>query len=314
MGLDAQKMENKAWTKKYLITLITALVVFTAFEQEAYAKDLSGQQDAMQQKVQAFSVSGFSEDGKSKWQVNGESADIFTDVVNMSAIKAKSNNEDISVELTADEGTFFKNTKDVELRKNVVANTDEGTTLKADNIKWQANGERIVSDSDVYIARENMDITGKGTRALPRVKKVWLNHDIKMTIARAITTDEKEQTKTEAATTPTVITCDGPLEVDYKKNESRFIKNVVIEDQQGKIFADKITVYFDPKQKKIYKAVATGNVKIMHQQNTTYSDKAVYLADEGRVILGGKPKVIIYSTEKLFQDTKEKDGLSGDLL
>ena len=40
--------------------------------------------------------------------------------------------------------------------------------------------------------------------------------------------------------------------------------------------------------------VCTGHVSIIHGENTTYSDKAVYKADEKKLTLEGQPKLIMY--------------------
>ncbi len=260
---------------RYLIIILTAIIIFTSAICLAAGENVA-------EEVQSFSISGNSPDGKSSWQVEGESADIFSETVNMNAIKAKSRSEKINVTLNADEGTFYKDTKDVELRKNVVANTDEGTTLTTDTLKWSAESERVSTDDYVQIHRSDVDISGKGAIGSPNLNKVQLNSEVKMTIQ------------------PTaVITCDGPLEVDYKRYISYFNKNVIIEDKEGKIYADRVIAYIDPKEKKISKAIAKGNVKIEHKQNVSYCKKAIYLADKGKIILIGKPKVVIYSVDKL---------------
>ena len=245
------------------------------------------------EEVQSFIISGFSEDGQTRWQVVGESADIFSETVDMRTIEATSHSKEASVVLTAEEGTFFKSSKDVELRKHVIANTDEGTTLTTDKLKWLAETETIVTDDYVHIKRGDFVITGKGAKAAPRVEKVQLDEDVKMIIYPT------SGTKAHGSESITVITCDGPLETDYKNNISYFYKNVVIEDKEGKIFADKLVAYIDPEKKVIRKAEAFGNVKIVNKHNISYSEKAVYLANEGRVILAGKPKVVIYSADQL---------------
>ena len=298
--------------KKFLVIILAALVILILVKnnkQIEVGKDaevIPEQQEDIMQKVQTFSISGFSENGKNKWQVEGESADILSATVNMRAIKARSYGKKTNVTLTADEGTFFKNSKDIELRKNVIANTDEGTTLKTDKLKWLSEAEKIITDNYVHIQREDIDVSGKGAEAAPNMKKVQLNRDIKMTIYRACVEKDNFDNASKFWTKhETTITCDGPLEVDYQNHFSIFNKNVIIEDKEGKIFADKVIAYIDPEQKKLYKAVAKGNVKIMRQQNTTFSDEAIYLAKEGRVILVGSPKVVIYSVNRLPEDPNE---------
>ena len=314
--MDAPPVENttgSAQMKKFLIIAVAALLIFSFIKiknpvnvPKIKDADITPEQESrgegITQELRSFSISGFSEDGKNRWQVEGESADILSETVNMRAIKAKSSGKKIGMVLTADEGTFFKTSKDVELRKNVIANTDEGTTLKADKLKWLAETERIVTDDYVYIQREDIDVSGRGVEATPAMKKVQLNRDIKMTIHSALVKkDGSGDTGKAGAERETVITCDGPLEVDYQNHFSIFNKNVIVEDKEGRIFADKVIAYIDPEQRKLSKVVAKGNVKIIHRQNISYSDEAIYLANEGRVILAGRPKVVIYSTDELMK-------------
>jgi len=88
--------------------------------------------------------------------------------------------------------------------------------------------------------------------------------------------------------TPTIITSDGPLEIDYQKNIAHFAENVVARDERGHLFADFMDVFYSQETRKVFKIISTGNVIIKTKDgNTTYSDNAIYLADEGKVILGG---------------------------
>ncbi len=276
---------------KFGIIILTTIIIFTSAICLAAGENIA-------EKVQSFSISGNSADGKNSWQVEGESADIFSETVNMNAIKAKSRSDKINVTLNADEGTFYRDTKDVELRKNVVANTDEGTTLKTDTLKWYAEAEKVTTDDYVQIHRNDVDISGKGAKGSPNLNKIQLNSEVKMTMHPALSASENEAGKGVVKPT-TVITCDGSLEVDYKRYISYFNKNVIIEDKEGKIYADKVIAYIDPKEKKISKAIAKGNVKIEHKQNVSYCKKAIYLADKGKIVLIGKPRVVIYSLDKL---------------
>ena len=66
-----------------------------------------------------------------------------------------------------------------------------------------------------------------------------------------------------------------------------------MEDSKGNIIADRIDVYFSPETRRVKCVVARGNVKIMNGKNITYSEKAIYLVDQGRVILPNRPKLVI---------------------
>lgn len=99
------------------------------------------------------------------------------------------------------------------------------------------------------------------------------------------------------ATDGTMITCDGPLVIDYKKNKATFQNNVKVKDVQGDIFADRIDVYFNKDTRRIRLVVARGNVRIVNEGNVTYSEKAIYLVGQGRVVLPKRPRLVIQSTD-----------------
>ena len=103
----------------------------------------------------------------------------------------------------------------------------------------------------------------------------------------------------------TTITCDGEVEFNYEKNQAYFNKNVVVISDDGKIDADKITVYLNPATRKMREIVASGNVKITRGENISYSDQATYVEADKKIILSGRPKLILY---------QEGNPLAGNLL
>jgi len=50
---------------------------------------------------------------------------------------------------------------------------------------------------------------------------------------------------------------------------------------------------------KIDKIICRGNVKIVRGENISYSQEAVYAAAEKKILLSGRPKLVIYSTEDI---------------
>lgn len=94
--------------------------------------------------------------------------------------------------------------------------------------------------------------------------------------------------------TKTIITCDGDVLFDYEKNLAYFNKNVKVSSDDGNnIDADKITVNMDPATKKVKEIMAEGNVRISNGENITYSDNATYVENDKKVVLSGKPKLVI---------------------
>ncbi len=151
--------------------------------------------------------------------------------------------------------------------------------------------------------------TASGASGEPDLKKVSLEKDVTVNINPSVDAKTEETTGQKKI----VITCDGPLEIDYGKNIATFSNNVKVDTQDALIESDKMDVYFGgtgagkdmPAEQagmaamgnKIEKIVARGNVKIRQGENVSYSDEATYAALDKKITLSGKPRLVIYSAE-----------------
>jgi len=287
---------------KFLRNLIIILVVISVGwylkntllkeDVDTPVRGLSANADKEQitEQVKSFSISGFSDLGKKTWEMEGKSANIFSDVIDLTDINADSYGDQVKVNLKADAGVFDRATNSVELRKNVIIVTDEGTRLTTEVLNWDATKELVHTDEHVFIQRKDMDITGTGASAKPDLKIAQIDKDVSV--------DVKDP--------PALITCDGPLEVDYDKSVAYFNNNVKLIDKDTTINTDKATAYFDSKEKVLKKILCEGNVTITRGRDSTYAEILTYLPGEGRVLLEGRPKIIIRDTEELMQRSKEK--------
>ena len=235
--------------------------------------------EGAQQKLLAFSLSG-TEEGKKKWDIEGESADLLSsDLVELSNINARTYNKDSVITITADSGTLDRKSNDVKLKSNVVAVTDDGAKLTTDRLNWNAQKEKVWTEDIVKVERDNIKVKGTGITGHPNLEKVRFARDVTVDIAPS-----------------TIITCDGALEIDYKQSIVYLNDNVEVTDERGQLKADKARVYFDKERKEIKKVIAEGNVSIKRGENISYSQKAIYYASEAKVVLRGRPKFIIYSS------------------
>jgi LPS export ABC transporter protein LptC len=289
--------KNMKIIKIAFIVILAALLVY-------YYKDKLSKEDAAEPKisnrleeelpagerVKIFSIAGFSDAGKKIWEMHGKSADIFSEIIELYDIKADSYGDNVKVNLKADSGVFSRKTNDIELSSNVRILTDEGTALDTDTLSWDADEGLVYTDSKVFIRRKEMDITGTGAIARHSLNTAQLNHDIKV--------DLREP--------PGTITCDGPLEVDYEKNIAYFNNNVEVVDKETSINTDKAIAYFEPKKKSLKMVFCEGNVIIKRGEDITYSKQLTYIPGEGRVILEGRPKIIIRDTESLFSESEKR--------
>ena len=285
--------------KKIIILFFSFLVLqfFSAFSLAEQAKESD-------QQIGDFSLSGFGDKGKKAWDLSGKRADIFNEVVKLKEVVGNHYADKESIKLTADSGDFNKSSGVVHLEDNVVITTSSGAKLTTDSLDWDRK-QQIVSTLDkVNLQKLDMNLSGIGAIGATALKQVELGKDVRLEIEPK----DKQKDKKEKI----VITCDGPLEVDYEKNIAVFNNNVKVEKPDLIIYSDKMQVYFTPKQENskkdqesavmsssINKIVSEGNVRIVRGENISYSQEAIYTAADKKIILTGRPQIVIYQTENM---------------
>lgn len=293
--------------------IIEGIVIFVFFSCAGlYAQQEPAAKESDQQ-IGDFSLAGYADKGKKSWDIAGKSADIFDDVVKLQEVEGNLYGEKEDIKLVADKGDFDKTQGKVHLEQNVVITTTAGAKLTTDSLDWDRRNQLVTTEDKVNISRDNMTTTATGAVGEPNLNKIKLEKDVRV--------DIKPQPQGEGIKpqeNKIMITCDGPLEIDYAKNVATFKNNVKVDTQDNQIYSDLMDVYFNAsgaqgeqaKQEelaqqqalmgaKIDKIVARGNVKIIKGENVSYSDEATYTAADKKIILTGKPKLVIFSTEDL---------------
>ncbi|MCX5688101.1 MAG: LPS export ABC transporter periplasmic protein LptC [Candidatus Omnitrophica bacterium] len=273
------------WRKNFEIAIFL-LLIFTSLCAAEEEKKATAQQE-----VKDFSFVQYQEGGGQKWKMNGRSAEVLDNKVNIEYLSALSFGEGTMLKLKAKEGIFDKGENIVNLNNNVVMASTDGTKLTTDHLVWNAETKNVSTDVSVNIIRPDMNITGTGAVCDVEGKTAELKQDI----SASLVSGESGILNPESNKSQTTITCDGPLELNYRQNRAFFYSNVKIEDSKGSILADRVDVYFSPATRRVKCVVARGNVRIINGENVTYSEKAIYLVDQGRVILPNRPKLIINS-------------------
>ena len=107
-----------------------------------------------------------------------------------------------------------------------------------------------------------------------------------MTAARSPSISQTKLASPEESASPTRIpTVDDTVAITSN--------HMAAQDKRGKLTADAVDVFYDKGSKRISKIVAAGNVVVENPDgNKTYSDNVIYLADEGRIILGGDAEAL----------------------
>jgi LPS export ABC transporter protein LptC len=110
-----------------------------------------------------------SRDG-SRWQLDAEHSETFENQNKTTMTKvtikvdqsSKNGQAGRSWTVTGDEGDFDQETKDVELRGNVVLVSSDGLRLETERLRWQADEQRAWTDAPVVIYRSGAVVHGTG--------------------------------------------------------------------------------------------------------------------------------------------------------
>jgi LPS export ABC transporter protein LptC len=258
------------------------------------------------QQMSDFSLSGFGERGKKSWDLAGKSADIGSQVIKLNDITGNFYGADDQVQLTADKGDFDRSVGSVHLQENVVVKSSSGAVMTTDSLDWDRDKQLVSTPDRVNLNKDDIVISGQGAQGFPDLNKVDLQKDIQVQVKNAGGEPLKPGRDI-------VITCDGPMQVDYEKSIATFNNAVSVETRDGVIKADCMEVFFSGEpgkdgsragdnlsaagQERIMKIIARGNVSIVRDGNQSYSDEAVYTAADRRIVLKGRPKLVIYSEE-----------------
>lgn len=90
---------------------------------------------------------------------------------------------------------------------------------------------------------------------------------------------------------PIVITSET-LTADSKNNTAVFEGSVVAKTDDITMYSDAMTVFYDNAESKVNKIHAVGNVKVINKSRALFSEDAVYIESEEKIILSGNPKII----------------------
>ncbi|MBP7215753.1 MAG: LPS export ABC transporter periplasmic protein LptC [Candidatus Omnitrophica bacterium] len=305
--------------RKIVLTSIAIVVILTFFVEVGLAEPAKSKKKAggknipvsnataeADQQMTDFSLAGYGEKGAKSWDLSGENADIFDNVVRLSNVTGNLYGDE-QIKLTADKGDFDKIEGKVHLEDNVIIATSAGTKMTTDSLDWDRKNEVVSTDDPVNISRNNMITTAMGVVGQPSLNKVTLGKDVEVNILPS-----PEGSSSPGIKDKIVITCDGPLEIDYQNNVAVFKNNVKVDAEDRQIYSDIMEVYFISGQheqapaadaaanpmagSRIDRIVSRGNVKIVSGENVSYSDEAVYTAVNKKIVLSGKPRLVIQAT------------------
>jgi LPS export ABC transporter protein LptC len=99
-----------------------------------------------------------------RWQLDAEYGEIFEGerktVMKKVTIRIKERTREWTV--SGDEGEMFQDTKDVELRGNVVVVSSDGLRMETNRLNWTAKDHRAWTNDPVTIQRSGVVVRGQG--------------------------------------------------------------------------------------------------------------------------------------------------------
>ena len=99
-----------------------------------------------------------------RWQLRAEQALMYEQEgrTNLRNLTVRVFQKDRSWTVVGDEGDIDQNTKNVEIRHNVVITSDDGLRLDTSVIRWDAEGGRLWTDAPVTFQRDGSVVRGTG--------------------------------------------------------------------------------------------------------------------------------------------------------
>ncbi len=290
---------------KKLILTFTIIVISAA----VYAEETPLQQ------IEGFNLQGYTETGTKSWEVHGTTADILGNDVKLTNVDADVYGEQ-KMKVTAETGLVNQATGKMRLEKDVVITHETGTQVLTDSLNWDRNQDLVTTEDRVFINDEKFCALGTGLKAQPGLKNVQLIEDVtvrmnteqkkEVSMEENIEQNTNEDIKPETKQSPWVtIICDGPMTVDQAKSVAIFEKNVEAAQTDRTLKADRMEVYFNQETKQIKEVVCIGHVEIIQGENKSYSEKAIYKGAEQKLILLGRPKMIMLTQQNDL--TKEEN-------
>ena len=91
------------------------------------------------------------------------------------------------------------------------------------------------------------------------------------------------------------------LDVSREENVAVFSENVYAEDNDMKLWSDKVSVFYDENKDSIYKIIAENNVKIIAEGVTAHGNFSEYKVNDEELLLRGNV-IVIEKDNKIQSD------------
>jgi LPS export ABC transporter protein LptC len=243
-----------------------------------------------------FSLTGYGEDGRTRWILNGQGAVLDGDIVTVQRPDAEGYEPERTAYLTASVAQMNQTNRYVRLEHDVTIHTSEGVWLTAPLLYWIPDQSQMTTDQPVRIETDHMLLRGRGANGFADLKRATVLRDIEVVL------NPNDHATPADHPTHVTITCDGPLSFDYEHDVATFEQNVHVTDPTGELYSDRLVAYLDRSTHAIRYAEAIGRVRLYQHQNTALSERAVYEPAIGKITLVGRPSLLVYPSASPEQE------------
>jgi LPS export ABC transporter protein LptC/lipopolysaccharide transport protein LptA len=261
-----------------MIKIFLSLVMLFSFSGVVCA------QNNGEQKFQGFNLEGFTDSGEKSWDVNGDTASMDGTAIELKNVVANSYGK-TKMNVTAETGVIDQVEGIMQLEKDVIMTSEKGAQLITESLSWDRKKDLVTTQDEVMITDDSMTLTGIGMKAKPGLGNAQINEDVTV----RINTKSKKKDGGKFVT----ITSDGPMVIDQSMHKATFEDNVVAVQETRTLKANRMEVYFTEDLKEIKDLICIGNVEILQGENKTFAERAVYKSDQNKLVLTGRPKLIL---------------------
>ncbi len=83
------------------------------------------------------------------------------------------------IHITGESGELNNESKDIQIRGNVEVVSEDGYTLRTEELKWLSEKREIVTEKAVWIAGKTFRLNGNGLRLKVDEQRFWLENKVK---------------------------------------------------------------------------------------------------------------------------------------
>jgi len=249
-----------------------------------FAEDTVDKQEKDENQAKLVVLSEYSKDGKKKWNLTSESAEIYS----MKKIKLTNPTgslyeyDKLSMELKADEGFYERDKKNISLKDNVVIEQKDGKgSIRTDSLDWNSETATLSTEDSIKLEKDNVILVGDKMQVKKDEQTAELKENVKL---KVFGEDESKH--------PTILTSQGKMVVNYNENIIEFYDKVIVTDPRAILKADYVKIYINKEKQNLEKVFCSGNVEIEQEDKRAVSNEAVYDGINKTIVLTGEPRIM----------------------